>query len=148
MKSTNQGSVAGFIIPSVLGILLFMIPIQFEGSWTIVVKILADIINKSIGEYLPILCAVIITVSALLGIASLRRPTFITSYPLIEATFSTTLIWTIIRTVGAVFVWLTFFGVDAEDGTAGLIHMITSQDAGGFVLKELLDSSGKKKIEK
>ena len=36
------------------------------------------------------------------------------------------------------FVWLTFFGVDAEDGTAGLIHMITSQDAGGFVLKELL----------
>ena len=138
MKSTNQGSVAGFIIPSVLGILLFMIPIQFEGSWTIVVKILADIINKGIGEYLPILCAVIITVSALLGIASLRRPTFITSYPLIEATFSTTLIWTIIRTVGAIFVWLTFFGVDAEDGTAGLIHMITSQDAGGFVLKELL----------
>lgn len=138
MKQINSGSLAGFIIPSIVGIMLFMIPIQFDGSWTIVVKVIADMINKAVGDYLPILCAIIISISALLGIVSLRRPSFITSYPLIEATFSTTVIWIVIRTIGAVFVWLTYLGIDAEDGATGLLHMITAKDAGSFVLNDLL----------
>ena len=139
METTKkQGSLAGFLIPSIIGILLFMIPVQYDGVWTVVVKILADIIGQAIGDYLQILCVFIVTVSAVLGIASLRKPTFITTYPIIHSTFATTAIWAVIRLIGAVFIWLTYLGFDAEDGSEGLLHMITCKDAGGFVLGDLL----------
>lgn len=137
MEQKNNGSLAGFIIPSVVGICLFMIPVQYDGNWTVVVKIIADIISQAIGGFLPLLCVAIVTVSAALGIASLKQPSFITSYPIIESTFSTTFIWATIRVVGAVFIWLTYLGVasDKPDSFAG---MITCADAGGFVLGDLL----------
>ncbi len=34
-----------FIIPSMIGIILFMIPIQFQGEWTVIVKVIADWIS-------------------------------------------------------------------------------------------------------
>ena len=137
-QTKKQGSLAGFLLPSIIGIFLFMIPIQYNGSWTVVVKIIADLISQCIGDFLPILCVIIVTVSAILGLASLRTPTFITSYPIIHSTFSTTAVWAIIRLVGAVFIWLTYLGIDAEDGNEGILHMITCGDAGGFVLGDLL----------
>ena len=137
MKKYSSRQIFGFIIPSVVGILLFMIPIPVDGSWTITVKVIADVIGNALGGFLPVLCVIIVTVSALLGIISLGKPSFITSYPIIDDTFSATPIWAIIRTVGAIFIWLTFLGVGADD-EGSFLYMITSADAGGFVLDELL----------
>ena len=138
MEQKNTGSLAGFIIPSVIGIFLFMIPVQYEGNWTVVVKIIADLISQSISDFLPILCVLIVTVSALLGVLSLRKPSFLMTYPIVVATFSTTKVWAVIRILGAIFIWLTFLEVDAEDGNEGILHMITESGAGGFVLHDLL----------
>ncbi len=138
MEQKKQGSLAGFIVPSVIGIVLFMIPVYYNDSWTIIVKIIADLISQSIGDFLPILCLAIVTISALLSIIFLKHPTFLTSYPVAADTFSTTAIWVVIRVLGAVFIWLTYLGIDAEDGNESVIHMITCGDAGGFVLNDLL----------
>ena len=138
MDEKNKGSLAGFIVPSVIGIILFMIPVQSDGKWTVIVKIIADIISGAIGDYLPILCVAIVTISAILGIIFLGRPNFIATYPIVANTFSTTAIWVIIRVIGAIFIWLTYLGIDADEGNSGLLHMITSGDAGGFVLNDLL----------
>ena len=46
MGKYTSKQLIGFILPSVVGILLFMIPIQFDGSWTITVKLIADFICK------------------------------------------------------------------------------------------------------
>lgn len=137
MESKQQGSLAGFLVPSIVGIILFMIPVQYDGSWTIVVKIVADMISNAIGDYLPGLCVGIVTLSAILGVIFLGKPNFIATYPIVANTFSTTAIWVVIRIVGAIFIWLTFLGVDADnpDSTIGLI---TSGDNGGFVLHDLL----------
>ena len=137
MGKYNGRQLAGFIIPSVVGILLFMVPIQVNDSWTIAVKVVADVIGNALGGFLPLLCVIIVTVSAVLGVASLSRPSFITSYPIVDETFTATPIWAIIRCVGAVFIWLTFLGVGAED-EGSVLYMITSADAGGFVLGDLL----------
>ena len=128
---------AGFIVPSVVGILLFMIPIRVDGSWTITVKVIADVIGSALSGFLPLLCVIIVTVSAVLGVISLGKPSFITSYPLVDDTFSATPVWAIIRVIGAIFIWLVFLGAgaDAEDG---FLWMITNDSAGGFVLHELL----------
>ncbi|MBR2215637.1 MAG: YjiH family protein [Selenomonadaceae bacterium] len=140
--SENAGAASaslwGFIIPSVIGIGLFMIPVNMEGSWTIVVKVLADLVSQAVGDYIPLLCVVIITLSAILGIASHGKHSFVATYPIIQDTFSTTGIWVLIRVVGAVFVWLAYLGIDGDEGADGFIHLITSAEAGGFVLHDLL----------
>ena len=138
MAKYSKRELAGFIVPSVVGILLFMIPIKFQGNWTIIVKIIADYIGTWLGGLLPLLCVIIVTISAILGILSLKKPSFITSYPLIDETFSTTPVWAIIRCVGAVFIWLTYLGVQAGEDSSGILHMITESGTGGFVLSDLL----------
>ena len=53
---SNAKLKALFIIPSVVGVILFMIPVKnAAGEWTVVVKILADIISGVIGGFLPLL---------------------------------------------------------------------------------------------
>ena len=137
MENKKQGSMAGFLVPSIIGIILFMIPVQYDGSWTIVVKIVADMISNAIGDYLPALCVCIVTLSAILGVIFLGKPNFIATYPIVTNTFSTTAIWVVIRICGAIFIWLTYLGVGAEDEDS-VIGLITSGDNGGFVLHDLL----------
>lgn len=136
MEKKTNGSIAGFLIPSLVGIFLFMIPVYYDGVWTVVVKVIADIISNAIGDFLPLLCVVIVTLSSVLGIAFLSKPNLVTNYPMVKTTFSTTAIWVAIRIIGTIFIWLTFFKVGV--GEDGFISMITSPDNGGFVLQELL----------
>ena len=144
MGNYSAKQIAGFIIPSVLGILLFMIPIQVDGSWTIAVKVIADLIGMALVDFLPLLCVIIVTISAVLGVISLGKPSFIMSYPIVNETFTTTPIWAIIRVVGAVFIWITFlqagldFDADGEEVITGPLGYIATGDAGGFVLNDLL----------
>ncbi|MBQ7199580.1 MAG: YjiH family protein [Selenomonadaceae bacterium] len=138
MEDKKAGSLAGFLIPSLIGVFLFMIPVQDDGKWTVIVKIIADIISNAIGDFLPILCLIIVTTSALLGIIFLHKPNFIATYPIVSNTFSTTAVWVVIRIIGAIFIWLTYLGIDAEDGNEGFLHMITCADGGGFVLNDLM----------
>lgn len=138
MESKKSGLMAKFLIPSIIGIILFMIPVKYGGDWTICVKILADKIGGLIGDFLPVLCVAIVTVSAIMSIISLAKPKFITEHPILKDTFTTSIVWVVVRAVGAVFVWLTYLGIDAGENDTGFIHMITDGGAGGFVLGDLL----------
>ena len=135
MENRNK-SIAKFLIPSVIGIILFMIPIKYDDQWTIFVKILADKIGVAIGGLLPGLCVAIVTVSAIMSVIALFKPKFITNNKLLNDTFSASPIWVVVRVLGAIFIWVTFMEVQAE-GT-GFIHMFTEGGAGGFVLNDLL----------
>ena len=104
MENKKSGLMAKFLIPSIIGIILFMIPVKYNGDWTVCVKILADIIGGALGGFLPILCVAIITVSAILSVISLAKPKFITEHPILNDTFSTSMIWVVIRVIGAVLV--------------------------------------------
>lgn len=138
MKNDSKKSIASFAIPSIIGIIIFMIPIKYNGEWTIVVKIIADLIGTALASVLPILCVIIVTVSAILSVISLAKPKFMTDRPMLWDIFGTTPIWAVIRLIGAVFLWLTFMGVKAGDDDTGFVHMITEGGAGGFVLSDLL----------
>ncbi|ACV23798.1 Uncharacterized protein conserved in bacteria [Slackia heliotrinireducens] len=138
MDKYSKRQLAGFLIPSIIGVLLFMIPVKFNGEITIVVKILADALAGLMEGFLPVLCVIIVTISAILGVASLNHPSFLRTYPIIDKTFSTTPVWAVIRVIGAILIWLTFLGVQAGDDDTGIIHMFTESGAGGFVLSDLL----------
>ena len=64
MEKNKSNLMAKFLVPSIVGIVLFMIPVKFDGSWTIDVKILADMIGNAIGGILPVLCVGIDTLTA------------------------------------------------------------------------------------
>lgn len=137
MEQSNGKRMAGFLIPSIVGIILFMIPVKYDGNWTVTVKIIADWIGAAIGGILPILCVVILTISAVLSLIGLAKPKFIMNNALLADTFSVSWIWVIVRCVGAVFIWMVYLGMGSEEGT-DLVSLITNSGAGGFVLSDLL----------
>ena len=138
MGSNRSKLTARFLVPSIVGIILFMIPVKYNGDWTITVKIIADIIGGALGSVLPLLCVIIVTISAVMSLISLGKPKFITEHPILKDTFCTSPIWVAVRVLGAIFIWLTYLGVAAGDEDTGIIHMITEGGAGGFVLGDLL----------
>ena len=134
---SNAKLKALFIIPSVVGVILFMIPVKnAAGEWTVVVKILADIISGVIGGFLPLLCVLILTVSAVMSLIALAKPKFIMNSDIMKECFACKPIWVVIRVLAVIFVWLTYLGVGEED--VGLVGMITGGGQGGFVLYDLL----------
>lgn len=133
MENKKSGLMAKFLIPSIIGIVIFMIPVKYDGNWTIAVKILADKIGAAIGGVLPLLCVIIVTISAIMSLISLAKPKFITDSPILKDTFLVSPIWVVVRVLGAIFIWLTYLGVEASP-----INMFTDGGAGGFVLYDLL----------
>ena len=135
MEKDRSKLMPKFLIPSIIGIILFMIPVKHGGDWTILVKIIADIIGGALGSILPLLCVIIITISAVMSLIGLAKPKFLTENDMFE-TFVTTPFWAILRVIGAVFVWLTYLAIG--EGGSGIVSMITDGGAGGFVLADLL----------
>ena len=138
MTEKRGSLMAKFLIPSIVGIVLFMIPIQYGGEWTILVKILADAIGGALGSVLPILCVLIVTVSAVMSVVALTKPKFIMENDILKSAFSATPVWVVVRLLGMAFIWLTYLGIDAGDDATGPLHMITEGGAGTFVLYDLL----------
>lgn len=130
---TSLKNVSLFLIPSIAGIILFMVPVKSDGGWTIPVKILADAIAGAAGGVLPYLCLIILTVSAVLSVVFLVKPSLTENRPLLSQVFSATPMWTVIRAAGAVFCWITFLA-DPE----GPLEIIAGADQGTFILYDLL----------
>lgn len=137
METKRGKLIAKFLIPSIIGIMLFMIPVKYGGEWTICVKILADKIGQALGDILPVLCVIIVTISAVMSFIALFKPKFITNSALLSDAFSTTPVWVVIRIIGAVFIIMTYAGIQAGDDGTGIAHMITEGGAGGFILYDL-----------
>ncbi|MDO4804092.1 MAG: YjiH family protein [Lachnospiraceae bacterium] len=123
-----------FIIPSAIGILLFMVPILVHDTWTIAVKLLADIINGAVGTHLPFLCCIILTVSSVLAFLALFKPHFIMKNAILKECFRCTPVWVVIRILGCVFVWLTYFHAGEGGGKNGILTAISGEGQGGVAL--------------
>jgi len=138
MSKYSARDLALFIIPSVVGVLLFMVPVQVDGSWTIIVKLIADWIGAAFVDWLPLLCVIILTISAIMALVLLSPRIATRVHPNVVKIFGAALPWPFVRIAGAIFIWLVYLGVQAGDADTGLIHTLTSADAGGFVLSDLL----------
>ena len=54
-----------FLVPSILGIILFMIPVKFDGDWKVPIAKLADILSGAIAPVMPWAATIIIIIAAL-----------------------------------------------------------------------------------
>ena len=131
MPVKQKSNLAMFLIPSAVGILIFMIPVKFQGTWTILVKILADFISGHLGTLLPLLCVAILTISAVMAAAALLGASFIRNRPLLKECFTCAPVWVIVRCVGCVFAWLTLLGAGSGNP---VLSAIAGPDQGGVAL--------------
>lgn len=122
-----------FIVPSAIGVLLFMVPILVNEQWTIAVKVLADIINGVVGTHLPFLCCLILTISSVMAIWALGKPRFIMKNDILKECFRCTPVWVVIRTLGCIFAWITYLRL-GQDGGSGILAVISGADQGGVAL--------------
>ena len=135
---TNKKSLLNFLIPSIIGIIIFMIPVKFDGEWTIIVKIFADFIAKTIGDYLPALCTIIITISFVMSVLASFNMKFIKENKLLDQTFSVTPVWLVLRILGFIVVWMVVLKNKLNLGP--FFDMIVADESATFILNDLLTS--------
>ena len=130
-KTYSTLDIMKFIIPSLIGVLLFMTPIKTEDGITIPVALLSGWVSNSLADYLPLILTIMITIIAIMStITKFIKPKFILNSKTLYSLFNTTTIWYVIRIIGAVFAILTFFEVGPE--------FIISENTSGLLLKGLL----------
>ncbi|MGL4715633.1 MAG: nucleoside recognition domain-containing protein, partial [Aeromonas sp.] len=119
------------LVPSLIGILLFMTPVIYEGNITIPVAVMAKLVQRVFADYLvAIVTAVISTTMLMTLLAWLFKPAILVRRPFLNALFNVGPFWACVRVLGGIFVLLTFFQVGPE--------LLYSGATGGLVLRDLL----------
>ncbi len=119
-----------FLIPSLLGILLFLTPIVYEEKVTIGLGVMADALKAALSAQLPAIATGLLLFSAIAGVlATLLKPRWITRRPALNDMFNLHPFWLGLRVLGALFAAMTFWQFGPE--------WIWSANTGGVVLKDL-----------
>lgn len=127
----SKGSFWVFLIPSLIGLFLFMAPISYQGDLTIPVAILAKSIQAVFGEYLvSIITAIVAFMSVASVLSTIFKPTFITSNSFLNGLFNPSPLWLLVRLIGGAAAFMAFFQVGPE--------FIWEENTGGLVLEGLL----------
>jgi len=127
----SKGSFWVFLIPSLIGLFLFMAPISYQGDLTIPVAILAKSIQAVFGEYLvSIMTAIIAFMSVASILSTIFKPTFITSNSFLNNLFNPSPLWLAVRLIGGAAASMAFFQIGPE--------FIWEENTGGLVLEGLL----------
>ena len=120
-----------FLIPSLIGVFLFMTPVPSGEIMTIPIAVMAKAIQALFSEIALGLIATIICITGVMSLVfSVFKPKSLTKFRLLNHLFNVSWIWLVTRLLGMVFVLLTYFQVGP--------HAITSENTGLLVLKDLL----------
>ena len=120
-----------FIIPSLIGVLLLMIPFKYQGDTTILVALLAGKLTDLIGGALPLIITIMIAITGVLTVVvKLRKTGPADEESFFEGLFNISTFWTIVRVIGVILAFLVFFKIGPE--------WIWSEDTGGLILNDLI----------
>lgn len=124
-----------FFLPSLMGVLLFLVPFPYNGAVTIAVAALADGLSASAGASLPYIMTAAICFSAVAAcFLSWTNPAWAESYPGIRELFQVNQLSIALRVTGALFALMTLFQFGPE--------VIRSDITGGTVLFDLVTLLG------
>lgn len=120
-----------FIIPSLIGIFLFMLPIKVGDDFTIPIAVLADLVQGLLSNSLSAIMMVIIIISAVMSvIAKIGGEDSFEKTPFFKQLFHVSTFWTITRVLAAVFAVMVFFQLGPE--------AVYGEDTGQVLLDDLL----------
>lgn len=129
-KAISPAATWKFLIPSLIGALLFLFPISYNGQITIGVGILASFLLKTFGSVIPAFILILLGVSAVTTVvATVAKPSVIKNSPFLRSLFITGPFGLIVRILGFAFGLMAFY----EVGPAAL----ASRNTAGVVLYDL-----------
>ncbi|WP_079474074.1 YjiH family protein [Marinococcus halophilus] len=119
---------------SLLSLFLFLVPVPYNGQWTIAIGIIAEWIQVWFAEQLPTFMTVILLLSAAVTLiiksSTTQKSQWLDRYPFIQELFDVGWSWAVLRIIGATFAVLTLFEVGPE--------FLWSSATGGTVLYDLV----------
>lgn len=120
-----------FILPSLIGVMLLMVPFKYEGETTIMVALLANLFMNFVGGILPEIIFTIISITAITTLAhKIVNIGLIRENKFLEGIFNVSIFWTTVRFIGFIIAGLVYFKVGPE--------WIWSADTGGLILYDLI----------
>ncbi|WP_251041190.1 YjiH family protein [Bacillus sp. ISL-45] len=130
-KRRSTGDFLAFIIPSLIGIFFFMLPISYNGEITIPIAVLSGWLQDLLGGTLPAIMTVIIVLT-LIGTLLIKsvRPEVLNRNHFLKSLFDVPTVWLIARILGAIFAVMTLFQLGPE--------AVWSANTGGLLLNDLL----------
>lgn len=104
-----------FIIPSLLGIFLFMTPVNTDDGMTIPIAVLAGWVQELLANQLSAIMMVIIIITAVMTIIAkfLGKEAF-SKTPFFQQLFHVSTFWTITRVLAAIFAIMVYFRLGPE----------------------------------
>jgi len=131
VETKSTGSLWMFLIPSLIGVFLFMAPISYDGSFTIPVAVLAKSIQALFGDSLVAILTVIIAFMSVASFATkVFKPAFIVNNEFLNGLLNPSWLWLAVRIIGGAAVIMTFFQIGPK--------AIWEENTGGLVLEGLL----------
>ncbi|WP_078413894.1 YjiH family protein [Priestia abyssalis] len=119
-----------FFLPSLIGVLLFLIPVTYKGEVTIGVGVMATYLQNLFADYLPALIVIIMGLSAIFSIfAKVFKMKVINENPFLNGLFNVGIGLVLIRMMGFLFGAFTLWEIGPE--------FVWSKGTGGVVLFDL-----------
>ncbi|AOV08892.1 YjiH family protein [Sporosarcina ureilytica] len=128
MKKYDLSTWLLFLIPSILGIILFMIPLKLTGDWKVPIATLADILSSFVAPIMPWTATIALIIAAVGSILFLFINTDGKKENFWVNLFSVSLFWVITRVIGAIFALLVVLQIGPE--------AIWNENTGGLLLSE------------
>ena len=131
MKIFKNKSFYKFLIPSLIGMLLFVTPVNHGGNLTIPVAVMANLLLDFMGDGSTAVICGLISISAITTlIHRFRGIEFIKNNPKLDNLFGVKGFWFAVRMTGFVFAVMMFSGIGPE--------IIIGDVTGGVVLYDLM----------
>ncbi len=131
MKNLKKENFLRFLIPSLIGVILFVTPINQNGNLTIPIAVLANALLDFMGDGSTAVICLLISISAVVTlIHKFVGIKFIKENPKLDNLFTLTPFWFGVRMTGFVFAIMMFFGIGPE--------IIIGDITGGVVLYDLM----------
>lgn len=128
--ATPQRSVLKFIVPSLFGILLFLVPIKVNNEITIGVGVLATALKSAFDSWIPHFILALLAITVIFTvIAIIAKPAFMMNRPFLKSVFHVGPFSLTMRVIGLLVGLCAFFEIGPE--------FVASRNTGGVVLYDL-----------
>ena len=129
--SDSKSTFFVFLIPSLMGLFLFMTPVSYKGELTVPIALMASALQALLAPWIQTIVTGVIVFSAVMTVlATCIQPALLHRFIFWQKLFKVTLLWLCVRVVGAVF--------------AVMVHLhwgpqvIWGNETGGMMLRDLL----------
>lgn len=121
------------VTPSILGVLLFLIPMSIDGKPTVAIAALAALFKSLISPISSLVLLIVIAVGTVLPIVlKLLHSKPKSTHPLLKMFYEVSWSWILVRVIGLVFTVMIYFEFGPE--------FVTSSNTGKLVFDDLLPS--------